>query len=134
LSQVLSAGDLHLVTLRAGCEDLVFPSKLYGIAAVGRPVVVIGPGGCEPARLVTEHGFGCGFAAEQVDEIAAYILKLARDPSVRETLGASALAFNERLGGSAAAVEHWSRVLQGETRPKAACRPTRGKSDSLHPR
>jgi len=27
--------DLHLVTLRAGCERFVFPSKLYGIAAVG---------------------------------------------------------------------------------------------------
>ena len=94
------------------------------------PVVVIGPGGCEPARLVTQHGFGCGSAAEQIDDNAAYILKVAGDPNLRDTLGASALAFDQLLGGSAAAVKHWERLLQGETRPKPACRPA-GRSGDL---
>jgi glycosyltransferase involved in cell wall biosynthesis len=37
LGATLAAGDLHLVTLRPGCQTVVFPSKLYGIAAVARP-------------------------------------------------------------------------------------------------
>src|SRR3989449_9437746 len=40
----LSAGDIHLVTLRSEMEGLSVPSKVYGIMAVGRPVGVIGPG------------------------------------------------------------------------------------------
>ena len=38
LAAVLAAGDVHLVSLRADCARFVFPSKLYGIMAVGRPV------------------------------------------------------------------------------------------------
>ncbi len=63
LATTLALGDVHLVTLLPGCESLVFPSKLYGITAVGRPVVFIGPRDCEVARLVTEHGFGVAFHA-----------------------------------------------------------------------
>src|SRR5690606_35000131 len=37
LSATLAAGDLHLVTLRPGCEGAVWPSKFHGIVAAGRP-------------------------------------------------------------------------------------------------
>ncbi|OHE83485.1 MAG: hypothetical protein A3G75_04705, partial [Verrucomicrobia bacterium RIFCSPLOWO2_12_FULL_64_8] len=58
LAENLSAGDVHLVTLRPGCERCVFPSKLYGILAVGRPVVYFGPPHCELADTVRRSGAG----------------------------------------------------------------------------
>ncbi len=42
LSESLSAPDVHLVTLDPACEGLVFPSKLYGVASAGRPVIFLG--------------------------------------------------------------------------------------------
>ena len=54
LQYSLSAGDIHLVTLRPEMEGLSVPSKVYGIMAVGRPVVFIGPEGSEVAALVRQ--------------------------------------------------------------------------------
>ncbi|MEO1544578.1 MAG: glycosyltransferase family 4 protein, partial [Pseudomonadota bacterium] len=42
LSESLSAADVHLVSLRPELEGLIVPSKYYGIAAAGRPVIFIG--------------------------------------------------------------------------------------------
>ncbi|MCX6954317.1 MAG: glycosyltransferase family 4 protein, partial [Verrucomicrobia bacterium] len=71
LASALALGDVHLVTLLPGRERYVFPSKLYGIAAVGRPVVFIGPRGCELGRLVATppHHFGRSFDRSEIGAI-----------------------------------------------------------------
>src|SRR5207245_4127449 len=58
----LSAGDIHLVTLRVEMEGLSVPSKVYGIMAVGRPVVVIGQERREGAGLGRGASCGVGLA------------------------------------------------------------------------
>ena len=111
LAPVLSAGDLHLVTLRNGCEELVFPSKLYGIAAVGRPTLVIGPSNCEPSRLVTTHGFGGGYPPEEIPAIAAFIRRVQTEPSYATALSHAALRFSHEQGQLGQALAAWNRVL-----------------------
>jgi glycosyltransferase involved in cell wall biosynthesis len=59
---VLAAGDLHVVTVRAGLEGLVVPSKLYGLLAAGRPILAVTPDASEAARLVRRHR--CGIVAD----------------------------------------------------------------------
>jgi len=110
LAGSLATGDVHLVTLRDGCEHLVFPSKLYGIAAVGRPVLFIGPAQCEVARCVREHGLGCAVSRGQLDQAAAFVRALARDPAEREPYREAALAFASRHG-LAEAARSWDRWL-----------------------
>src|SRR5436309_9343800 len=87
LQYSLSAGDIHLVTLRQGMEGLSVPSKVYGIMAVGRPVVFIGPEGSEVAALVRDAGCGVVFAPGEGEKAAQTILDLARDHHGRERLG-----------------------------------------------
>lgn len=111
LAAALSAADLHLITLREGCENLVFPSKLYGIAAVGRPTLVIGPKDCEPSRIVREFGFGDGFTSDEIPSITEFILNLRADRSRQLALGSAALSFSAQQGGAGRAVETWERVL-----------------------
>ena len=81
LAETLAIADLHLVTLRPGCERLVFPSKLYGILAVNCPVLFIGPPDCEIARLVASQGFGLIGQRERVSEMVDQIRALAIDPA-----------------------------------------------------
>lgn len=51
LSESLSVADVHLVSLDPKFEGLVYPSKVYGIRAVGRPLVWLRPGlGTEELR------------------------------------------------------------------------------------
>ncbi len=51
--------DLHLVSLDPACEGLLFPSKVYGIRAAGRPLLWLRPGlGVEDLRQAAAEGAG----------------------------------------------------------------------------
>jgi colanic acid biosynthesis glycosyl transferase WcaI len=54
LSESLSAGDVHIVTMEEEVAGLVVPSKIYGILAVGRPYVFLGPQYSEAAMTAAE--------------------------------------------------------------------------------
>lgn len=111
LGTTLALGDVHLVTLRPGCERYVFPSKLYGIAAVGRPVVFIGPRGCELARLIEERGFGRAFASEESAAIADALRRLRANAGECERHGVAATRWSDEQGGLRAAADRWQSLL-----------------------
>jgi glycosyltransferase involved in cell wall biosynthesis len=112
LNETLALGDVHLVTLREECRDLVFPSKIYGIAAVGRPIVFIGPPASDPAQLVVDDGFGVAFARTEIAKIATTLQELRRQPERCAQLGAAAAQASAKYGGVAAAVAAWETVLE----------------------
>lgn len=93
LSASLGVGDVHLVTLRPGCERFVFPSKLYGIAAAARPVLFIGPRDAEIARLVRQHAFGLTFARTETSGLASAISRLATDTATLARMREAAARF-----------------------------------------
>lgn len=111
LASSLAVGDVHLVTLRPGCEHYVFPSKLYGIAAVSRPVLVIGPCNSELARIVTAHGFGRAFGRSDMSALAGEIRRLAGYPPECLRRGVAAGAFARHHGDSIVAANRWKAVL-----------------------
>lgn len=58
LSQSLSSADVHVVGLARGLSGYVVPSRLYGIMAAGRPVIVAADADSETALLVQAVGAG----------------------------------------------------------------------------
>jgi glycosyltransferase involved in cell wall biosynthesis len=110
LAASLAVGDVHLVTLRPGCESYVFPSKLYGVAAVGRPVIVIAPSQTELGRLVVDHGLGRAFDRTALAALAAEIRLLAGDPAECARRGSAALRF-AHTHRAAVGAECWAAVL-----------------------
>jgi glycosyltransferase involved in cell wall biosynthesis len=58
LPQSLSAADLHVVGLAQGLAGYVVPSRLYGILAVGRPVIAAADMESETAQVVGKVGCG----------------------------------------------------------------------------
>jgi glycosyltransferase involved in cell wall biosynthesis len=124
LSESLAVADLHLVTLLPGCERLVFPSKLYGIAASGRPLLFIGPADCEVARTVREHDLGLTTTREKVAAAAGEILQLSRRSDSWERHAAAARAF-AATHTAETAVARWTALLarlSGESPlPAGAC-------------
>ena len=113
LAAALALGDVHFVTLRPGCEPYLLPSKLYSVAAVGRPAIFIGPPDCEVARLVSGGGFGRAFAPGDTAALAEYIRGLSAAPGECARLRAAAEAFSREGGGSAAAARAWEPILAG---------------------
>lgn len=112
LAESLAVGDVHLVTLLPGCERFVFPSKLYGIAAVGRPMILVGPAGCEVARVVTAHGLGLAAERSDITGLADGIRHLAADPAARARHAAAARRFAASHDATAAA-GRWVALLDG---------------------
>src|SRR2546428_1569921 len=108
----LSAGDIHLVTLRTEMEGLSVPSKVYGIMAVGRPVVFIGPEGSEVAALVRDAGCGEVFAPGEGEKAAQTIVDLARDHHRRARLGLAGRRYFERFLDKPVAIQRFYEVLQ----------------------
>ena len=86
----LGVPDVHLVTLLPEMEGLVVPSKVYGIAAAGRPILNVGALDGEIAKLVEKHH--CGFTVEPGDAkgLANAITRLAGDDVLRAKLGGNA--------------------------------------------
>jgi glycosyltransferase involved in cell wall biosynthesis len=58
LPSSLSAADVHVVGLASGLAGYVVPSRLYGILAVARPVIVAADPESETAQVVAEAGCG----------------------------------------------------------------------------
>jgi colanic acid biosynthesis glycosyl transferase WcaI len=58
LRQSLSSADIHVVGLAPGLAGYVVPSRLYGILAVARPVIVAADRESETAQVVDRVGCG----------------------------------------------------------------------------
>jgi colanic acid biosynthesis glycosyl transferase WcaI len=112
LAAVLAAPDLHLVSLRAGCERVVFPSKIYGVAAAGRPMLLLGARDSEIAHAIDKAGMGAVFGPHDVAGLSACLRDLASDPVRRRRWGAAALAFHHANGGAARAIAQWDGLLR----------------------
>ena len=56
LQQSLSAADVHVVGLASGLAGYVVPSRLYGILAVAKPVIVAADPESETAQVVDGGG------------------------------------------------------------------------------
>jgi glycosyltransferase involved in cell wall biosynthesis len=123
LGAALAAGDVHLVTLRPGCQAVVFPSKLYGIAAVARPMIFIGPRESELAALVPDQALGFAFARDETAAIAACLLRLSTSPDECRVLGAAAAEFHRREDGLARAVTVWEKLLGDGAPPPSSGKP-----------
>jgi glycosyltransferase involved in cell wall biosynthesis len=93
LAHSLAIADVHLVTLRAGCEHLVFPSKLYGSAALGRPILFVGPPGCEIAQVVRQHGMGFVGSRDDIAGLVAAIRRLRDNNPVWQACAEAAARF-----------------------------------------
>jgi colanic acid biosynthesis glycosyl transferase WcaI len=87
-AELLKAADVHLIPQKAEAADLVLPSKLGGILATGKPVIVMAKQG---TGLAAEVGNG-GLVVPPGDEpaLAAAMRKLADNPNLCDSLGEGA--------------------------------------------
>ncbi len=111
LAESLSAGDVHLVTLRPGCERCVFPSKLYGILAVARPILFVGPPACELAEAVRRTGAGLTVDINEPQALAASLRELRANAGRRDAMAQAAARWARATGGLPAALDAWMELL-----------------------
>lgn len=111
LAQSLGVCDAHWISLNPKVEGLLVPSKFYGIAAGGRPIVVIGDPEGELGRLVTAQGCGLTVKPGDAGALIGILQQLADDPNGVAQMGARARHLLETRFSRAQALERWSQLL-----------------------
>ena len=111
LSYSLGAADAHWVSLDPRLEGLMVPSKFYGIAAAGKPIVVIGDPNGELGRLV--RGNACGFAIAPGDSeaLTATLRQLLNAPQTVSEMGARARQMLDAHFTRRQGLARWRRLL-----------------------
>lgn len=110
-TEILALGDVHLVTLHEGGERVVFPSKLYGICAAGKPVLFIGPPQSEIAGEIRRRSLGIAHSRREISQIAESLRTLRSSPSQIATLSAASRAYYESEASVEQAKARWQRVF-----------------------
>ena len=111
LSNSLSVGDVHYVSLRNGFEGLVVPSKAYGIMAAGRPMIYQGNEGGEIAQMIVRER--CGLVVPEDDRAGLRdgILRLYRDREMATRMGMLARRALEEKYSASIGLAEYRKVL-----------------------
>jgi colanic acid biosynthesis glycosyl transferase WcaI len=87
---MLADVQVSFVAQRAGVGEVFFPSKLLGIMAAGRPLLVSADAGSELARVVGANGCGSVVAAGDGQAVARAAIALADAPDSLRTMSGKA--------------------------------------------
>jgi glycosyltransferase involved in cell wall biosynthesis len=111
LKYSLSVPDVHWISLRPELEGLIVPSKFYGIAAAGRPIIAVTANDGEIARLV--KAFNCGIVVEpgNPDEMEKAIIQLFTNHTMTIEMGRHARAMLEANFTRRRAFERWKNII-----------------------
>lgn len=125
LAETLSAGDVHLISQDVRTVGLLFPSKLAGILAAGRPSIFVGDPRAEIARVLMGHDCGRVVGEEDVAGFSRAVTELADDRALALSMGARARARFEAEYERAVVTRTIADVIarSAEARRAAPARP-----------
>ncbi len=111
LSYSLGAADAHWVSLDPRLEGLMVPSKFYGIAAAGKPIVVIGDPNGELGRLVQRNACGFAIAPGDSEALTAALRQLLNAPQTVSEMGERARQMLDAHFTRRQGLARWRRLL-----------------------
>jgi colanic acid biosynthesis glycosyl transferase WcaI len=119
LAQSLSTAAVHFVGLARGLAGYVVPSRVYGVLAAGRPVIVAADEVSETAQIVRD--VGCGVTIPPGDPVAlANALRDAHDGKLDlEAMGARGRAYVVEHADREVGVSRYREVFEEVLRAHA---------------
>ena len=136
----LSLADVHLLTLRRSFAGIAVPGKLYGILAVARPVLMVGPEASDSAETIERHEVGQvvdpgrqeGEDAS-TEAVVGAIRRFYEEPERRREQGERGReVFLERFEQETCC-DHWAKLLRAEVGDAASVPSNReGPPEEVH--
>jgi colanic acid biosynthesis glycosyl transferase WcaI len=112
LLETLSVPDLHWISLKPAFEGLIVPSKFYGIAAAGRPVIAIADPDGEIANIVRQYSCGRILEPGDVAGLVDCLTALAASAQLRKELGENARRAIDEEFSRQRALGKWEQLLE----------------------
>jgi glycosyltransferase involved in cell wall biosynthesis len=115
LPESLGVADVHLISLRPELERFILPSKFYGVAAAGRPVIFVGDPDGEIGEIVRSGHCGAVVRPQESVELAMLLRKLRDDNDLRGEWGRNARGLIEGKFSRKQAMALWQEVLSSRS-------------------
>lgn len=111
LSLSLTMPDVHLISLQPALEGLIVPSKFYGVAAAGRPMIYIGDSEGEIPRILREGG--CGYTVDigSAGDLASHIKNMSLKPVESQDMGRRSRCVFEKRFDKMLAMNEWKMLI-----------------------
>ena len=100
------------LSLQPALEGLIVPSKFYGTAASGRPILFIGDPDGEVARLIRRHDCGWSFRPGEDEAVAALLGALAADRTALLARGQNARRMVRDHYSRSHGIAAWDALLR----------------------
>jgi glycosyltransferase involved in cell wall biosynthesis len=111
LSVSLAVPDVHVISLLPEVEGYIVPSKFYGVAAAGRPVIFIGSPEGELAEQVADIQCGVTIQPGHAQELVTFLRALRDDPGMRSDMGRRIRAAFDGKYERQHAIRAWRTLL-----------------------
>jgi glycosyltransferase involved in cell wall biosynthesis len=109
----LSLPDAHWLSLDPKLEGLLLPSKFYGIAAAGKPMIFIGDTDGELARLLQQHGCGTVILPGDAETLVGTLQQWSKAPAALAEMGVRARTMLDAHFSRHQGLARWRRILDG---------------------
>jgi glycosyltransferase involved in cell wall biosynthesis len=96
LQQVLSVGDVAVISLAAGFEGLSVPSRTYYAMSAGSAILAVSRGPDELQDLIDEHECGLHVQPGNPQELAAALARFRNDPTLLQQCRANSRRAAEK--------------------------------------
>ena len=110
LNYGLNLADVSLITMRDNWEGVIVPSKIYGIMAVGSPIVYVGPDS-DTSWTIEKHNCGFVVRSGSVDEFVEKIKELYYNEELRKEMASNARKGFEKEYTKEKGIERYLSVL-----------------------
>ena len=111
LASSLAASHVQIITMRPDCVGTVWPSKFYGIIAVARPIIFIGPKSAEIAQLIQQNQLGIAVGPSDLTAAQKFVVDLLESPDRYAKICDQVNKFAQRQPGLPGAVQFWKNIV-----------------------
>lgn len=113
VGESLSAADVHVVTMGDDMVGIIHPCKIYGVLAVGRPLLYVGPKHSHAGEIIEGETFGRGLRHGAVNDAVSAIDELLKlSQTERDALGCAAASLAERRYSRKATLSRFCEVVE----------------------
>lgn len=110
----LGACDMSVVSLIPGSEDTVAPSKLYGILASAKPVLLISNATSNLANLITTYTCGIVVSPGDPCSLAEKLSALSNDPIAIQKMSENAAKLYKKLFAKDISIDQYYKLISGD--------------------
>lgn len=111
LPESLALPNLHWASLTPSLEGYIVPSKIYGVASIGRPLLMIGDPSGEVGKILQQFKFGACISPGDHKQVKAFIIKLRQEYETTALMGRRARHFIDCRASKGFALRNWDENL-----------------------